>query len=370
MSLDPNSGASEWKHQLVEAEAHANALMSTPLTHKYIRMHAEDGCTYNMWKELKYCYDVVRKDDLTNLYTNFTETVNAGPDSDDPRLWFKKIEEVNKKVKKAGGELKEDVELITLPTVPLKASNLYKVKVDAIRASLKGKPTYDELQEYYRDYWFSEVREKEGVLNEAVFLKKYGFRYHKNACHACGAMGHKKVDWPERKNESNNKPSPYKKKFEGNNFKKKYEGNNKKPYKKRNIEDVQCYNCQGKGHYARDCPQKKKFENLFVGCVEAALKVTVSWEICEKHVHMHHHGNCPWQANEGYLLSDSEEMETGENVACIGECWTCKEDDEICKQWGIGETSPTKNEHESTMEEESEEVYDMFEDTSSECQTD
>jgi hypothetical protein len=33
MSLDPNSDASEWKHQLVEAEAHADALMSTPLTH-------------------------------------------------------------------------------------------------------------------------------------------------------------------------------------------------------------------------------------------------------------------------------------------------------------------------------------------------
>jgi hypothetical protein len=33
MSLDPNSGASERKHQLVEAEAHADALMSAPLTH-------------------------------------------------------------------------------------------------------------------------------------------------------------------------------------------------------------------------------------------------------------------------------------------------------------------------------------------------
>jgi hypothetical protein len=30
MSLDPNSGASEWKHQLVKAEAHADALMSAP----------------------------------------------------------------------------------------------------------------------------------------------------------------------------------------------------------------------------------------------------------------------------------------------------------------------------------------------------
>jgi hypothetical protein len=33
MSLDPNSGTPEWKHQLVEAEAHADALMSAPLTH-------------------------------------------------------------------------------------------------------------------------------------------------------------------------------------------------------------------------------------------------------------------------------------------------------------------------------------------------
>jgi hypothetical protein len=50
----------------------------------------------------------------------------------------------------------------------------------------------------------------------------------------------------------------------------------------------------------------------------------------------------------------------------MGECWTCKEDNEICKQWGTGETSPTKNKHESIMEEESEEGYNMFEDTISE----
>jgi hypothetical protein len=256
---------------------------------EYIHMHAEDGCTYDMWKELRDRYDVVRKDDLADLYTNFTETVNAGSGSDDPKLWFKKIEQVNKKVKKAGGQLKEDVELIALTTVSLKANDLYKVKVDAIKASLKGKPTYDELQEYYRDYCFSEVRKKEDLLNEAHFLNQYGFRYHKNSCHMRDAMGHKKGDCPERKDDGNNKP-PYKKKFEGNNFKKKYEGNHKKPYKKRNIEEVQCYNCQGKGHYARDCPQKRKFENMFVGCVETAPKVTVSWDICEKQ--MHRSGNC------------------------------------------------------------------------------
>jgi hypothetical protein len=72
-------------------------------------------------------------------------------------------------------------------------------------------------------------------------------------------------------------------------------------------------------------------------------KVTVSWEICSKHKHMHHHGNCPWQARqkeesndkrEGYLSSDSEEMEIGEDVTCIGKCWTCKEDDKMRTEWG------------------------------------
>jgi hypothetical protein len=100
---------------------------------------------------------------------------------------------------------------------------------------------------------------------------------------------------------------------------KKYEGNSKKPYKKRNIEDVQSYNCQGKGHYARYCPQKKKFENPFVGYVETVPRVTLSWDICEIHKHMHRPGNCVWQSNDGYLSSDSEEMETGENVVCVGE---------------------------------------------------
>jgi hypothetical protein len=178
-------------------------------------------------------------------------------------------------------------------------------------------------------------------------------------------MRHKKADCPERKDDGNHKPPPYKKKFEGNNFKKKYEGNNKKPYKKKNIADVQCYNCQGKGHCARDCPQKKKFENLFVGCVKTAPKVTVSWDISERHKHKHR-PRCVWQSNDRYLSSDSEEMETDENVVCVGECWTSKENDEINEQWGTGETVPTKTELESTMEEEYGEGYDMFEDASSE----
>jgi hypothetical protein len=94
--------------------------------------------------------------------------------------------------------------------------------------------------------------------------------------------------------------------------------------------------------------------------------VTVSWDICERHKHKHRPGNGVWQSNDGYLSSDSEEMETDENVVCVGECQTCKEDDEINEQRGTGETVPTKTERESTMEEESEEGYDMFGDTISE----
>jgi hypothetical protein len=42
---------------------------------------------------------------------------------------------VNQKVKKADRHLKEDVELIALTMVPLKASDLYKAKVDVFKAS-------------------------------------------------------------------------------------------------------------------------------------------------------------------------------------------------------------------------------------------
>jgi hypothetical protein len=173
-----------------------------------------------------------------------------------------------------------------------------------------------------------------------MFLKKYGFRYHKNACHACDGMGHTKANCPERTyNGDNKKPYTYKKKFDGN-FKKKYYGNNKKPYKKGNIEDVQCYNCQGKRHHARDCPQKKKFKNMFLGCVGITpkLEVKVSSEICSKHKNIRKHGKYEWQTkekeeseDEGYLSADSEQMNDGEDVICIGQCWTCKEDKEMRK---------------------------------------
>jgi hypothetical protein len=65
--------------------------------------------------------------------------------------------------------------------------------------------------------------------------------------------------------------------------------------------------------------------------------------------------------DEGYLSTDSEETKVGEDVICIGKCWTCKEDDEMRKEWGIEESTPTSDEHESNMDEESNEGYEMFE---------
>jgi hypothetical protein len=50
VSLDPNSGTSEWKHQLVEAKAHADALMSAPSTHSIESSEPDPGMGIELQK--------------------------------------------------------------------------------------------------------------------------------------------------------------------------------------------------------------------------------------------------------------------------------------------------------------------------------
>jgi hypothetical protein len=39
------------------------------------------------------------------------------------------------------------------------------------------------------------------VKKEAYFVNKYnGYKYFKGVCHGCGEQGHKKQDFPEKKN--------------------------------------------------------------------------------------------------------------------------------------------------------------------------
>jgi hypothetical protein len=73
---------------------------------------------------------------------------------------------------------------------------------------------------------------------------------------------------------------------------------------------------------------------MFVGCAEIAPK----WEIREYHDNMIKHGKCCWEVKgdeeEGDDISYDDKEETMENVAYVGQCYSCQEQNLMREGWG------------------------------------
>jgi hypothetical protein len=93
---------------------------------------------------------------------------------------------------------------------------------------------------------------------------------------------------------------------------------------------------QQKGHYARQCTNKKVDNNnisMFIGCTEIVPK----WEICEYHDNMMKNEACRWTVQgdeeEGMIdffvmdddVSFEDNEETMDDIAYVGHCVACKE---------------------------------------------
>lgn len=112
------------------------------------------------------------------------------------------------------------------------SNNLYEMKGEELQASLEAR----EMRLKQRNLEREEVVEQE---MQARFIKKFG-----------------KEKTKQRKNITNNEKSSKNSKNHSDSIKKvmgnKYSG------KKIDMNEVHCYNCQGFGHYARDCRRKKE----------------------------------------------------------------------------------------------------------------
>jgi hypothetical protein len=88
-------------------------------------------------------------------------------------------------VEKAGWHLKDDTELKTLIKNLMRDLRQCHSTYEVMQAAMGPEKSYQELQKCYREHWFENVKSKGGSENQALFVKKDGFRYFPGTYRGC-----------------------------------------------------------------------------------------------------------------------------------------------------------------------------------------
>jgi Zinc knuckle len=107
-------------------------------------------------------------------------------------------------------------------------------------------------------------------MNKALNIHTPGSEHSPFPCHYCRQKGHKAVNYPDC---LAGKPKTKKNGNKGGKGGKKNGGDGargKSNNKKKDLSEIECYNCHKKGHYKNKCP---KLKDAKAANVEVALNV-------------------------------------------------------------------------------------------------
>jgi hypothetical protein len=250
-------------------------------------VETEDASAYEKWEALKQAFHPEEIDDYVDL-TNEFKLCKMENEYEDPKIWIRKLTAINRRLGAINDKHKHDnVQMIA--EIFLKLPLCYSEFVTG--CNLRGASTgtvaamVKDLTRFYKRTIKSQVGEKNKGQKQAFIAigrcpnydnkeRFVNYSKFKGLCNKCGKQGHKALDC-RVKPENYTKANPSK---GGNYFKTSnghFKTNNKVFSDKSNLT---CWNCQKKGHVARDCKEPKANQGMFIGNMDYYFEDLASYD--------------------------------------------------------------------------------------------